>query len=101
MTGGGRLEAVVAVVAVEHQDRAVRDRALEVALEKPVGLLLAFGELHRVRELQLGLAIGAFGLPLGDHLVQRPAEARPARPSRAARSARDAAPEATPAAKRE
>ena len=73
---GGRLEAVVAVVTVQHQDRGVGDRAFEVALEEPVCLLLALGHLHCVRELQLGLAVGALGLPLGDHLVQRPAKVR-------------------------
>ena len=66
-----RLEAVVAVVAVEDEDVAAVERALEVTLEQPVRLPFVAGDLHHLGELALRLVVAALGLDAP--LVERPA----------------------------
>ena len=56
-----RLESVVAVVAVQDENVAAVERALEVPLEKTVGLALVCGDLHDLGELALCLVVRALG----------------------------------------
>lgn len=56
----GGLEAVGAVVSVQHHHRAVRYALFEVALEELVGLRLVLGDLHRLAKACLRIDEGRF-----------------------------------------
>ena len=70
------LEAVGAVVAVEHDHRAALRRALDVALEQVVRLLLGLGQLHRLDELRVVVLLRGAGGAALDHGLERVPELR-------------------------
>jgi hypothetical protein len=68
---GRDLEAVVGVVAAQDDGVGARERALEVALEKLVGLVLVAGHLQHLGELALFGGVAAREtLLLGDPLTR-------------------------------
>ena len=58
---GHRLQPVVAVVPVQHEHVALRERPLQVPLQEVVRLTLVAGDLHHLGELPLRLVV----VPLG------------------------------------
>src|SRR3954452_606405 len=74
----GRLEAVVGVVAAQDERVGAAQRALEVALEELVRLLLAAGHLQRLGELLLLRGVTAREALLGGDAPARAHDERPA-----------------------
>jgi len=74
IAGGGGLQPVRTVVALKDGGGRPGQRALEVALDELVRLLLGGGHLQGVDELGPVLLVGADEVGTGDHVVQRPAQ---------------------------